>query len=219
MPRLTSPDLIAPDPGAAAYHRMLDIAALVDPACAGMDPIDGFEIMADAASRIACAPLIHGDVSDAVPGFRPRTLGFADIAVLGVAGPVGSALGGTGIAVSAFSAAPQQAIDFACWVASADVQRGVHAQSGGPPGHAAAWQEVAVNAATGSFYAAARATLQRAWVGPRHDGYMTFQAAAAERITDAVVRREAAKTVIADINRLFRNSFRAGQNSIHATMR
>lgn len=84
---------------------MLQIAGLIDPACAAMDLIDVFGAMAGAGSRIACAPLIYGYVSDAVPGFRPRHLAFGDLPVLGSAGLVGSALGGTGIAVSAFSKA------------------------------------------------------------------------------------------------------------------
>ena len=79
-------------------------------------------------------------------------LAFADIPVAGRRGPVGSALGGTGIAVSAFSEAPAAAIDFAYWIASGDVQRGPYAAAGGQPGHAAAWEDDAVNAATGDFY-------------------------------------------------------------------
>ena len=61
---VTGPDLIAPDTGAAVYDRMLEVAGLVDPACAAMDPIGVFEAMAGAGSRIACAPLIDGYVSD-----------------------------------------------------------------------------------------------------------------------------------------------------------
>lgn len=204
---VAGPDLIAPEAGALVLDRMQEIAALVDPACATMDPIAVFEAMAAPGSRTACAPLIYGYVSYAVPGFRPHRMAFADIAVLGDAGPVGSALGGTGIAVSAFSASPAAAIDFAYWIAGTAVQRGPYAAAGGQPGHAAAWEDAGVNAATGNFYAATRATLQGAWVRPRHDGYMAFQAAAAARITGALFRREAAWTVIAEINHLFRNSF------------
>ena len=103
---------------------MREIAALVDPACFGMDPIAALEEMATFGSRIACAPLIYGYVSYAIAGFRANRLAFADIPVAGNAGAIGSALGGTGIAVSAFSKARQAAIDFAYWIAGADVQRG-----------------------------------------------------------------------------------------------
>jgi multiple sugar transport system substrate-binding protein len=204
---VTGQELIAPEAGAVVLDRMQEIAALVDPACATMDPIAVFEAMAGAGSRIACAPLAYGYVSYAVAGFRANRIAFADIAALGDAGPVGSALGGTGIAVSAFSAHRAAAIDFAYWIAGADTQRGPYAGSGGQPGHAAAWEDPQVNAATGSFYTATRATLQGAWVRPRHDGAMAFQHAAATRITEALFRHETAQTVITDINTLFRNSF------------
>lgn len=208
--RVEGPELIDSDTGERVWEMMREIAGLVDPACAGMDPIAVFEVMAGEGARIACAPLIYGYVSYAVPGFRARRIGFAEMPVAGPDGPVGSALGGTGIAVSAFSAAPEAATDFAYWVAGAEVQRGIYAASGGQPGHAAAWEDDAVNAATGDFYRATRATLDGAWVRPRHDGYMAFQAAASDRITEGLMRKDAAGPVLAAINRLFRESFSPG---------
>ncbi|MBN9553014.1 MAG: c-type cytochrome, partial [Alphaproteobacteria bacterium] len=172
-----------------------------------MDPIAVFEKMAEPGSRVACAPLIYGYVPYAVAGFRPRRLAFADMPVAGGNGPVGSALGGTGIAVSAFSTDREAAIAFAYWIASGDVQRGPYAAAGGQPGHAAAWEDDAVNAATGGFYRDTRATLEGAWVRPRHDGYMAFQQQAADRINEGLAGRQDARRVVADINRLFRESF------------
>jgi multiple sugar transport system substrate-binding protein len=163
--------------------------------------------MAESESRIGCAPLIYGYVPYAVAGFRPHRLGFADMPVVGGDGPVGSALGGTGIAVSAFSTEREAAIDFAYWIASGDVQRGPYAAAGGQPGHAAAWEDDAINAATGNFYRDTRATLEGAWVRPRHDGYMTFQQQASDRINEGLAGRQDAAQVVADINRLFRESF------------
>ncbi len=105
-----------------------------------MDPIAVLEKMAEAGSTIACSPLIYGYVSYAIEGFRPNLVAFADIPAAGQNGPVGSALGGTGIAVSAFSPNRDAAIDFAYWIASGDVQRGLYAAAGGQPGHAEAWE-------------------------------------------------------------------------------
>jgi len=200
-------DLIDAGAGEAAYALLAEIAALVDPECLAMDPIAVLERMAKAESRIACAPLIYGYVSYAMEGFRPRRLAFADIAAAGGSGLVGSALGGTGIAVSAFSAARDAAIDFAYWVAGGHVQRGPYAAAGGQPGHASAWEDDAVNAAAGDFYRATRATLEGAWLRPRHAGYMAFQQAASERIDAGLAGRHPESAVVADLNRLFRESF------------
>lgn len=200
-------ELVDPAHGARAFEALREIAALVDPACLDMDPIAVFETMAADGSPIACAPLIYGYVSYAVAGFRPHRLAFSDMPAAGAAGPVGSALGGTGIAVSAFSRMKAEAIDFTYWVASGDIQRTVYAASGGQPGHAAAWEDAAVNAVTGNFYRDTRATLEGAWVRPRHDGYMAFQQAASDRINEGLKESGSAKAVVADLNRLFMQSF------------
>lgn len=205
--QVTGEEIIDPATGAGVWEMLREIADLVDPACSGQDPIAVFEEMARPESRIAVAPLIYGYVNYAIPGFRPRLIRFADMPVAGANGPVGSALGGTGIAVSAFSGARDAALDFAYWIASDAVQKGVFAGSGGQPGHAGAWQDETVNAASSDFYRATRATLEGAWVRPRHDGYMAFQHAASTRITEGLAARERAGPVIADINRLFRESF------------
>jgi multiple sugar transport system substrate-binding protein len=202
-------DPIDADTGATVFEMLREIAALVDPACLTMDPIAVAERMAASGSTTACAPLIYGYVSYAIAGFRPHRLAFADMPVAGGQGPIGSALGGTGIAVSAFSAASAEAIDFAYWIASGDVQRGPYAAGGGQPSHAAAWEADTVNAATGNFYRSTRATLEGAWVRPRHDGYMGFQKRASDRLNVGLGEGHAADRVVADLNSLFRQSFRS----------
>lgn len=205
-------DLIDEAHGALVFGMLREIAGLVDPACFEMDPIAVSERMAEPASTVVCSPLIYGYVSYAMEGFRPRQLAFADIPAAGTTGPVGSALGGTGIAVSAFSGAKEAAIDFAYWVAGADVQRGLYPASGGQPGHDAGWTDEAVNAATGNFYRDTRATLEGSWVRPRHDGYMKFQQDASDRLNAGLKQGEDGRKVVADLNLLFRESFKARGN-------
>nr|WP_237168647.1 extracellular solute-binding protein [Paracoccus shandongensis] len=207
--QVTGDQLIGPQAGAAVWQMLRGLADLVDPACAGMDPIAVFEEMARPGSPIACAPLIYCYVSYAIPGFRPNQIRFADMPVAGTGGPVGSALGGTGIAVSAFSDHREAAMDFAYWIAGPEAQTGPYAASGGQPGLAAAWEDDRVNAATADTYRATRATHEGAWLRPRHDGAMAFQQAAAQRVTDGLTAWDGAGPVIDDINRLFRDSFAA----------
>ncbi|WP_343313418.1 extracellular solute-binding protein [Brucella sp. BE17] len=205
-PCVTGGEFIGLDAGIRVFGQLLEIAALIDPACFDMDPIAAFEAMAKPGSAIACVPLVYGYVNYSMPEFRERLIRFADIPH-GSAGVDGSALGGTGIAVSAFGKHAQAAIDFAYWVASGTVQKGLYAASNGQPGHAAAWEDAAVNAAASGFYRDTRATLEGAWVRPRHDGYMPFQEAASERLNKGLQTHEPAERVIADLNRLFRESF------------
>jgi multiple sugar transport system substrate-binding protein len=201
-------ELIDIETGIQVFEMLREIAALVDPACFEMDPIAVLERMAAPETKAVVSPLIYGYVSYSVKGFRPGLIRFGDIPPVGKTGPIGSALGGTGIAVSAFSESPDAAIDFAYWIASGDVQKADYAAAGGQPGHADAWEDAAVNLATADFYRATRATLDGAWVRPRHDGYMAFQQAASDRINEGLLQRQPARAVVGDINRLFAESFR-----------
>jgi len=194
--------------GAHILGMLAELTALIDPQDFSRDPIAASELLAgDDAGRLAVMPYGYGYVNYAVAGFRAHRLTFADIPSAGAAGSSGSALGGTGIAVSAFSANRDAAIDYAYWVASGVVQRGLYATAGGQPGHAAAWDDDAVNAATDGFYRGTRATLEASYVRPRHDGYMAFQQAASERLNAGLLAREAPATVVRSLNRLFEESF------------
>lgn len=207
---VAGPDLVDAEAGAQAFERMLELTGLVGARCFAMDPIDVFEAMADPDFPVACAPLVYGYVSYAADGFRARKIRFADIPSLGTNGPVGSALGGTGIAVSALSANTRAAADFAYWVASADVQAGLYAASGGQPAHAAAWDSDAVNAPVDDFYRSTRRTLEQSWLRPRHDGYMPFQDAGSRLLNEALQAGRQARKTIARINALFRESLGSG---------
>jgi multiple sugar transport system substrate-binding protein len=184
-----------------------DLAALLDPKDFTRDPIAALELLATGGGRVAVMPFGYGYVTYALPRFRPHRLAFADMPIAGNNGPTGSALGGTGIAVSAFSANRDAAIDYAYWVASGDAQRGPYASAGGQPAHAAAWEDDAVNAATGDFYRQTRETLEGAYVRPRHLGYMTFQQAASERLNAGLLAREKPATIVTALNALFEESF------------
>ena len=199
------PDLF-PAAAASAYDRLLQLAELVDPVAYDQDPIALLDAMGAADSVIAGSPLIYGYVSYALDGFRPARIAFHDLPSCGSAGPAGSALGGTGLAVSAASAHRAEAAAFAQWVASGTIQADLYAPAGGQPGHAQAWEDAALNVRTGDCYRATRTTLDRAWLRPRHDGYMSFQQQASDRLNQALRGREAATSAIAALNQLFRAS-------------
>jgi multiple sugar transport system substrate-binding protein len=204
--QVLGPNLFNEEVAAEVCEQLREIAPLLPASCWSQDPISVFEDMAKPDAGIDCVPLIYGYVNYAWPGFRPTTLGFANIPNFDGHGPVGSALGGTGIAVSARSAHAEAAFDFAVWVAGAEAQRGPFAAAGGQPGHAAAWEDDTVNAAASNFYRATRATLEGAWVRPRHDGYMPFQHAASERLNAGLQTGESARAIVQALNAMFRES-------------
>lgn len=204
----TTERFVDPEVGHEVWARMRELACLVDPGDRDRDPIAVLERMSQPDSALACAPYIYGYVSYAWEGFRPRRIRFADIPVIDGQGPTGATLGGTGIAVSTHTTHPAEALDFAYWIAGAEVQRGPYAAAGGQPGHAAAWEDADVNQAAAGFYEKTRATLEGSYLRPRHDGYMAFQAEASERITGALGSKDEAKSVVDDLEKLWRASLR-----------
>lgn len=198
---VTAPDLF-PEETAQACGLLGELAAALDPAVFEMDPIAMLEDMAQPRSTLAVAPLIYGYVSYSVTAFRDQLIRFADVPAIHH-GPRGSALGGTGIAVSALGSDPEAAVRFASWIASGVIQRDLIAAHGGQPAHADAWSADGVNAATHDFYRATRATLDQAWLRPRHRGYMQFQHAASERLNQGLRAREPAAETITALNALY----------------
>src|SRR5690606_29918793 len=96
---------------------------------------------------------------------------------------------------------------YAYFVAGAEVQKGLYAKAGGQPGHGLAWEDGVVNQAVDGFYRDTRRTLEGGWLRPRHDGYMAFQEAAAQRLNAGLCAGEDAGTIVASLNALFKDSF------------
>lgn len=204
-------DRAAPFLDEATGRRVLamvgELVGRLDPGAFDRDPIADSELLADSDGRLAVMPYGYGYASYAMAGFRRHRLTFTDLPAAGELGPAGSVLGGTGIAVSAFSRARQAAIAHAWWLAGATVQRGIYAAAGGQPGHGAAWADEAVNARSGDFYRNTRRTLEAAYVRPRHNGYMRFQAEAAERLNRDLRGGETPERLVATLNQMFAASF------------
>lgn len=207
--RADGPELLAPAGAGIAYELLRELNSLIDRACLQMDPIAVLERMSQPESRCVSSPLIYGYVSYSRPvgelSAHRVPIVFGDLMpLMSGARPTGSALGGTGIAVSARSPHRQAALEFARWVAGPEAQCGPYLSGGGQPASAAAWEDAAANTSALDFYRNTRATLESAWLRPRHAGYMRFQHAAAERLREALESGEPARSAIAAINRLFR---------------
>ena len=178
----------------------------IDPACFEMDPIAAMDRLAeDSSLRIAPLTFLYKGYSDA--GYRTNRLAFSDIPTLGKFGPVGAALGGTGLAVSRRTEAPELCARFAAWAAGAECQSKLYAASNGQPGNAIAWASPEVNAPVLDAYWNTRLTHESAWLRPRHDGYMTFQAEGSEIVNEVLTNRLSVSKATDALNSSFAASF------------
>ena len=108
----------------------------------------------------------------------------------------GSVLGGTGIAITRRAAPDQPLLDHLRWLMAPDTQATFIPEHEGQPSARAAWRSAEVNAAAGDFYKATLATVEDAWVRPRHAGYIAFQTDGSAIIREALIDgRDPAATI------------------------
>ena len=90
-------------------------------------------------------PYIYGFSNYSRNGFKKNVLFFSNVMDLEGNGPIGTQLGGTGIAVSNASPFKKEAFQYALWVASAECQKDIYYKNGGQPGNAIAWEDKIIN--------------------------------------------------------------------------
>jgi multiple sugar transport system substrate-binding protein len=189
---------------ASACERLYELLDLADPRSLELDPIGLLDEMSapTATPHICYVPYVFGYSTYSRAGERPYLVAFAN-APSSTGKPVGTILGGVGIAVSSRTAHPELAAEFAAFVVSPDFQRGTYAASGGQPGHRKAWLDAHVNATTASFYTQTLATLDAALVRPRVVGYPAFQQRAGELLHAAMRAREPVQQIADSLRALW----------------
>ncbi|WP_353815972.1 extracellular solute-binding protein [Agromyces sp. SYSU T00266] len=186
------------DAALEALGIMRRLAELTPDDNLGLNPIDVADRLA-AGDRFAYSPLLFGYTNYSRAGFREHRLAYVDIPA-GSAGVRGSLLGGAGIAVSAHTRHPDAAIAHAFWLDSAEVQEGVYFDGGGQPGNAVAWESDRTNELTLDFFRGTRATLESAYVRPRHPDYPDLQNEIGPLITAALAGRMTDDELIARLD-------------------
>ncbi|MXU66886.1 type 2 periplasmic-binding domain-containing protein [Oceanomicrobium pacificus] len=189
------------------FAALAPVVDLVDPACFEMDPIAVLDALAE-SDTLRLAPLTYLYKGYADQAFRTHRIAFSDMPVLGKNGPIGSALGGTGLAISATSAHREVCAAFAAWVAGAECQRTLYTRSNGQPGNAVAWADAEVNKTVMDAYRNTRLTHEAAWLRPRHNGYMGFQEDGSHIVNDILRGKTSVSAGVTALNAHFAASFR-----------
>lgn len=171
----------------AALDFLGELAPALHPMSQSSDPIAISDRMAT-SDEILFVPLMFGYSNYTRPGFRKHTLRFAN-APRGENGHIGSVLGGVGIALSALSPRRELAAELARLLVSADVQSGLYVQSGGQPGHGAAWDSQPANDLVDNFFFATRETMDQAFMRPRVPGHRQFQEKAGVLINQTIWKK------------------------------
>jgi multiple sugar transport system substrate-binding protein len=189
---------------AAALEELRRLVVLCDPSCLEKNPIRTAEWMSsvDDDPRAVYCPFAYGYSNYSRPGYGRHLLKAGGLVTFD-AKRLRSTLGGAGMAVSSKSKHPREAMDYARFTASPEIQRGVYFQSGGQPGHRSAWTDKSVNSACSGFFEDTLQTLDESLCRPKVPGYMAFQDAATPVAHDAVAGRKSVSEAAREIANLW----------------
>ena len=152
----------------------------------------------------ACCPLVYGYVNYARPGDGREALRFADAPALG------SALGGTGIALTRRCPLAPELAEHLAWLLDPSTQTTFIPAHEGQPAARAAWTDPALDASSGGFYSGTLRTTEAAWVRPRFPGYIEFQSHGSELIRDGLAERIPGPRLLDRLDALWRASIPTG---------
>lgn len=179
----------------AALAIQEELLAQAHPQSLRWNPISCYEHMTG-NDDVCYVPFAFGYSNYSRPG-RRRMLKFADIPAFGSAGPVGSILGGAGIAISAACANTERAKRYALHLAAPGYQSSEYTLSGGQPASLQSWRSRACDEAAGGFFSGTIQTMLNAYLRPTFDGFVPYFKAAGELI-HTFLRKEASLASVAD---------------------
>jgi multiple sugar transport system substrate-binding protein len=205
-PLAEGPSLGDAGAGTRAIELLAELRSLGPDAALGWEPPDVLGELTG-GDEIACVPLTYGYVTYARAGAVSRPCRFIDIPSAGN-GPVGSVLGGAGLAVSATSDRKAEAAAFAGWASGTDAQCRLVAPSGGQPGSRTAWLDPVIDAEAGGFYRGTLATMESTWVRPRDAWWPDFQLEGGRLLNEALTSGAAAGRTFTELDALYRDSVR-----------
>lgn len=165
--------LIDIEVGVKAINTMKELYQNIDKRFFECNPIAVAELMTQTDEYWYC-PFAYGYSNYSRLGYAHKLLHYTGVVTVNNK-PLKTTIGGTGIAVSAFSKYKGIAVDFVSWVVCPEVQRTFYMQHGGQPGHRHAWEDAAANSLTNNFFSNVLPLMDNGYVRPRYNGYLYFQ--------------------------------------------
>lgn len=193
--------VISVETGKKALQLFRELAQLIDPANFNRNPIQVYEAMVN-SDEIAYCPFAYGYSNYSRTGYSKNLLHFNDLVQLNDQ-PMISSLGGTGLAVSSFSQHIPEAIKYAEFTGSSQVQQNIFADNGGQPGHLQAWKSDRINKLTHDYFKNTLPSLERAFLRPRYSGHMHFQDHAGDVVRDYLMKGGNEELVLAELDALY----------------
>ncbi|UKT65434.1 ABC transporter substrate-binding protein [Pedobacter mucosus] len=195
-------EVISPEIGGKALQMYREMASKIDKANFNRNPIQVYEAMT-LSDEIAYCPFAYGYSNYARNGYARKALQFHDMISLDGKTNLRSTLGGTGLAISAQCTDLDVAAKYVEFVGSPACQSTLFFESGGQPGHLAAWKNGEVNRQSQQYFLNTLPALERAFLRPRYHGSMFFQDHAGDVVQDYLMNGGNESQVLLAMNELY----------------
>jgi multiple sugar transport system substrate-binding protein len=211
-PFLNEEEVIDKETGMLAIETMKELYSLVDKRMFTCNPIAVAELMSSTDDYWYC-PFAYCYSNYSRKGFSKKLLHYTDTVSFND-NKFRTTIGGTGLAVSAFSKHKETAIDFAAMVVSGEWQRTIYVQHGGQPGHRSAWTDEEANRLTNDFFKNVLPVMDNGYMRPRYNGYLHFQDHAGIPLQNGLMGSNDALTTLNEMNAIYRKSLVSKQSIV-----
>lgn len=196
--------IIDEETGVAAIETMKELYALLDKKMFSCNPIAVAELMSSTDDYLYC-PFAYGYSNYSRTGYAKKLLHYKDVVTF-KNNKLKTTIGGTGLAVSAFSKHKEIAVDFAAMVVSGECQRTLYVQHGGQPGHRSAWMEADANNLTHDFFTNVLPAMDNGYIRPRYNGYLHFQDNAGLPLQKCIMENGSPVNALYKMNEIYQQS-------------
>jgi multiple sugar transport system substrate-binding protein len=204
-PFAQSEEVVSHDIGIKAMETMFLLYSQIDKRFFNCNPIAVAELMSTTDDYWYC-PFAYCYSNYARNGFAKKLLKYSGLVSFNNGENLRSTIGGTGIAVSSSTKHKKEAIEFAAWICSGDIQKTLYVQHGGQPGHRSAWLDEQANTLTNQFFKNLLPAMDRGYMRPRYNGYLLFQDHAGQPLQDYLLGKTRAAFALEDMNNIYRQS-------------
>ncbi len=197
-------EVIGVQTGVQAIETMKEFYSIVDKKMFSCNPIAVAEIMSTTDDYWYC-PFAYCYSNYSRKGYAKNLLHYTDVVSFN-GNKFRTTIGGTGLAVSAFSKHKKIALDFTTWIVSGEMQRTLYVQHGGQPGHRSAWKDGEANELTHDFFKNILPIMDNGYVRPRYNGYLHFQDHAGLPLQKCLLENGDPAETLNEMNKIYRQS-------------
>jgi multiple sugar transport system substrate-binding protein len=205
-PFLTRAEVINEATGVSALKAMKELYSRVDKKMLGFNPIAVAEMMTITDDYWYC-PFAYCYSNYSRSGFARNILTYTNPVNFKNTGKLRGTIGGTGLAVSAFSKNKERALLFAREIVSSECQSTFYVEHGGQPGHKGAWKSENANRLCNNFFKNILPSMENGYGRPRYNGYLMFQANAGKPLQEYLMGNIKAGEVLKEMNDLYKKSY------------